>query len=73
MGESQSVDELLVLHCRCSLSLSHGYVDGVKVWLHGYVLGARVPTLVARVSGFVVKNAGPTHERLGMSERSNNY
>ena len=33
------------------------------MWLRGYVLGARVPTLVARVSGFVVKNAGPTRER----------
>ena len=38
-------------------------MDGVEVWLHGYVLGMWVLTLVAQVSGFVVKNAGPTRKR----------
>ena len=62
MGESRSADEELLVLDACSRR-RHGYVDGVKVWLHGYVLGAQVPTLVAQVSGFVVKNAGPTRER----------
>ena len=33
------------------------------MWLQEYVLGTWVPTLVAGVNRFVVKNVGPTHER----------